>query len=262
MSGVLLVTGGASGIGAAVVKAAAQNYAIAINYRSRQGQAQELADKINSKGGKAIIVAGDVGDEAAVINMFNTVYAELGAVTALVNSAGISLKPRPFIELDAQDLTNLLSTNITGTILCTREAVKQMSTKSGGAGGAIVNISSMATTMGGRLGAVAFAASKGAVDIFTKGLAKEVAGQGIRINAVRPGQTHSDMTDRLKNPEIAKAMAETIPMGRIARVEEIAEPVMWLLSENASFVTGAIVDAGGGGVTIGPENPLLVGQSF
>jgi NAD(P)-dependent dehydrogenase (short-subunit alcohol dehydrogenase family) len=207
-------------------------------------------------------VAGDVGDEAAVINMFNIVYVELGAVTALVNSAGISLKRRPFIELDAQDLTNLLSADIAGTILCTLVAVKQMSTKSGGVGGAIVNVSFMATTMGGRLGAEAFAVLKGEVDIFTKGPAKEAADEGIRINAVRPGQTHSDMTYRLKNPEIIKAMAETIPMGRIAWVEEIVELVMWLLSENASFVTGAIVDAGGGRVTIGPENPLLVGQSF
>ncbi|MGH6917843.1 MAG: SDR family NAD(P)-dependent oxidoreductase, partial [Geminicoccaceae bacterium] len=194
MTGILLITGGSRGIGAATARLAAQKgYAIAINYRAAREEAEALVAAIEADGGRAIAVQADVAAQEQVEAMFRAVDG-FGPLTALVNSAGISLAAR-VADLEQGALERLLAINVIGTMLCCREAVRRMSTRLGGQGGAIVNVSSMAATIGGRPGRVAYAASKGAVDSFTIGLAKEVAREGIRVNALRPGMTMTDMTD-------------------------------------------------------------------
>ena len=253
---VLLVTGGSRGIGAEVAKrAAASGYAIAINYHRDEAAAQRVRTAVEACGARCIIVAADVGDPAAVARLFAAVDAGLGPVTDLVNSAGVSGNRRPVADFDAAILRRLFDVNVIGTISCCTEAVRRMSTQTGGKGGAIVNVSSMAATIGGRAGSSDYAASKAAVDTFSIGLAKEVADQGIRVNSLRPGMTMTDMTVHLEeDPEHGARVAASIPMGRVARVEEIASPIIWLLSPAASFISGACVDASGGGFIIGERN--------
>jgi NAD(P)-dependent dehydrogenase (short-subunit alcohol dehydrogenase family) len=250
MAGVLLVTGGARGIGAATVRlAAAQGYAVAVNYRARQDAALALVAGIEAVGGRALAVQADVAEQDQVERMFQTVGAGLGRITALVNSAGIDGGSSTRVaDLEQAALERLLAVNVIGTMLCCREAVRRMSTASGGAGGAIVNVSSMATTIGGRPGRSAYAASKAAVDAFTVGLAREVAREGIRVNALRPGMTLTDMTDAVRrDPELRARIAGTIAIARCAEPEEVARPILWLVSEEASFISGALLDASGGG---------------
>jgi NAD(P)-dependent dehydrogenase (short-subunit alcohol dehydrogenase family) len=250
--GVLLVTGGASGIGASVVeKAARQGYRVAINYHTREDAARKMVDDIERSGGRAICIEADVSDPGAVARMFDETDKRLGKVTALVNSAGISINKSTVAELDGATAERLFRINILGSLYPTQEAVRRMSTAYGANGGTIVNVSSMAATTGGRPGSVAYASSKGAVDVFTKGLAREVAEQGIRVNAVRPGMTISDMTPDLDDPEQHARIAASIPMGRVAEAGEVADAIMWLLSDEASFVTGALLDVSGGGFKIG-----------
>ena len=184
--------------------------------------------------------------------MFQQVDRQFGPPTALVNSAGINGGKAAVADFDGAQLSRLMAVNVVGTMLCCREAVRRMSTRSGGNGGVIVNVSSMAATIGGRPGSSHYAASKAAVDAFTVGLAREVGGQGIRVNAIRPGMTDTDMTDDLRHdPALHRAVAETIAMNRIAEVDEVARPILWLLSEEASFVSGACLDVSGGGFMIG-----------
>jgi NAD(P)-dependent dehydrogenase (short-subunit alcohol dehydrogenase family) len=251
--GTLLVTGGARGIGAATARlGAAAGWAVAVGYRADADAARTVAADVSAAGGKACTVQGDVAREADVLRIFEEAEETLGPLTALVNSAGIGGNRGAVADFRADALERLFAVNVIGTLLCCREAVRRMSTRRGGTGGNIVNVSSMAASMGGRAGASDYAASKAAVDVFTVGLAKEVADQGIRVNVVRPGMTMTDMTSRLEqHPKLRAQVEETIPMRRIAEVDEIARPIVWLLSDEASFVSGTFLDASGGGFVIG-----------
>jgi NAD(P)-dependent dehydrogenase (short-subunit alcohol dehydrogenase family) len=257
MTGILLITGGSRGIGAATARLAARaGYAVAINYRATQGKAEALAAEIERDGGRAIAVQADVAAQDQVEAMFRAVDA-FGPLAALVNSAGISVTAQTRVaELEQSALERMLAVNVIGTMLCCREAVRRMSTRFGGKGGAIVNVSSMAATIGGRPGRTAYAASKGAVDSFTIGFAREVAREGIRVNALRPGMTMTDMTDAVRrDPELYARTAETIAMNRCAEPEEMARPILWLLSDEASFISGALLDGSGGGFMLGQVAP-------
>ena len=248
----LLITGGASGIGAETARrAAAHGYKIAINYRSRDAQAKAVVADIAAKGGQAIALPGDMANEADIVRLFEETERALGPVTHLVNSAGINGRRGRVDEYDAAILSNLFAVNVVGLMLCCREAARRMSTKNGGKGGAIVNVSSMAGTLGGRPGSSAYAASKGAVDAFTKGFAREVAAEGIRVNSLRPGMVLTEMTEGRLNDDAFRASIEaSIPMGRIGRSHEMADTILWLLSDQSSFITGAMLDASGGGYKI------------
>lgn len=253
MTKTLLITGGASGIGAETARrAATRGYKVAVNYRSRAAQAKAVVADIVAKGGQAIAVQADMAREADILRMFEETEHALGPVTHLVNSAGTNGRAGRVDEYDAAVLANLFAVNVTGLMLCCREAAKRMSTKHGRKGGAIVNVSSMAATIGGRLGSSAYAASKGAVDAFTKGFAREVAAEGIRVNSLRPGMVMSEMTEaRLKGDAAFRTRIEaSIPMHRVGEVHEMAEAILWFLSDEASFVTGAMLDAAGGGYII------------
>jgi NAD(P)-dependent dehydrogenase (short-subunit alcohol dehydrogenase family) len=255
MTGILLITGGGRGIGAATARlAATRGYAVAVAYERERERATVLVAEIEGAGGQAIAVQADVAQEGQVARMFREVDERLGPLTALVNSAGINGGPETAVaELRQAALERLLAVNVIGTMLCCREAVRRMSTAAGGAGGAIVNVSSIASTIGGREGRTAYAASKGAVDSFTIGLAKEVAREGIRVNALRPGLTLTDMTDRVRrDPERRARIADTIAMNRCADPVEMARPILWLLSDEASFVSGALLNASGGGFMVAP----------
>ncbi|HTE38156.1 MAG TPA: SDR family oxidoreductase [Reyranella sp.] len=251
MSKILLITGGASGIGAETARRAAQHgYKVAINYRSRDAQARKVVADIEAKGAKAIAIKADMASEADIMKMFDETTKALGPVTHLLNSAGFSARAR-VDEFDAKVLANLFATNVTGLMLCCREAAKRMSTRHGGKGGAIVNVSSMAATLGGRSGSSAYAASKGAVDAFTKGFAREVAAEGIRVNSLRPGMVLTEMTEgRLNDPTFRAGIESSIPMRRVGEAHEIAKAALWLLSDESSFITGAMLDASGGGYII------------
>ena len=255
MPGALVVTGGSRGIGAATVRlAAAQGHRVAINYRTDEAAAAALAEEIRAAGGEARCFQADVAREADIVGLFDDVVAAFGSIGGLVNSAGIDGGGSPVANFDGTALTDLMAVNVIGTMLCCREAVRRMSTKRGGEGGAIVNVSSMAVTIGGRPGRSHYAASKGAVDAFTIGLAKEVATEGIRANSVRPGVTLTDMTDRVRaDANVRAAVAKTIAMNRVAEADEIAAPIVWLLSPAASFVSGCRLDASGGGFVIGAD---------
>jgi NAD(P)-dependent dehydrogenase (short-subunit alcohol dehydrogenase family) len=252
MAKVLLVTGGARGIGRATVElAAARGFDVAIGYRKDRDAAEAAAEAVRIEGRRAVAVQADVAHETDIIRMFEETERQLGQITALVNNAGISTRMR-VDAASAAELERLVAVNVIGLMLCCREAAKRMSTAHGGHGGAIVNVGSMAAFAGGRPGASHYAGSKGAVDSFTRGFAREVAEEGIRANVVRPGVTLTDMVQAVRDdPEVREAINATIPMGRPAESCEIAEPILWLLSDAASFVTGCIVDASGGGFVIG-----------
>lgn len=253
MTKVLLVSGGARGIGAATARlAGAERYAVAVNYRERADAAAEVVEGIEQAGGRALAVQADMASEADIVRMFEEVREQFGPVTHLVNNAGINGgPPGPVAAFEAAALEHLMRVNVIGLMLCCREAVKQMSTERGGQGGVIVNVSSMAATIGGRGGRTAYAASKGAVDSFTIGFAREVARQGIRVNVLRPGMTRSPMTAPVHDdPSRLERVRQSIAMGRTAEAEEMARPILFLLSEAASFVSGAHLNASGGGYMI------------
>jgi NAD(P)-dependent dehydrogenase (short-subunit alcohol dehydrogenase family) len=247
----LLITGGASGIGVETARrAAARGYRVVINYRSRARQAEMAAADIVRGGGHAVALPGDMAREADIVRLFEEAERALGPITHLLNSAGIGARAR-VAEYDAAVIAHLFAVNVTGLMLCCREAAKRLSTKSGGKGGAIVNVSSMAATLGGRPGASAYAATKGAVDSFTKAFAREVADEGIRVNSIRPGMVLTEMTEaRLKEPAYRAGIEASIPMRRVGLPHEIADAILWLLSDEASFITGAMIDAAGGGYNI------------
>ena len=248
----LLITGGASGIGAETARrAAARGYKVAINYRSREAEAKKVVADITGEGGHAVALPADVAREADIGPLFDAAAKALGPITHLVNSAGISGSSR-VEDFDAAVLTRLFAINTVGLMLCCREAARRMSTKRGGKGGVIVNISSMAATIGGRPGVSAYAASKAAVDSFTMGFAKEVAHEGIRAVSLRPGMIETEMTERaLADREVREAIESTIAMGRIGQAREIANAILWLLSDEASFISGVTLDASGGGFVFG-----------
>ena len=251
MTKVLLITGGASGIGAETARrAASRGYSIAINYRTRDAEAKKVVADVQAKGAKAIAIKADMASEVDIVTMFEETTKTLGPITQLLNSAGISKQMR-VDDYDAEVLASLFATNVTGLMICCREAAKRMSTKHGGKGGTIVNVSSMAGTLGGRQGSSAYAATKGAVDSFTKGFAREVAAEGIRVNSLRPGMVLTEMTEgRLKDPTFKANIEASIPIRRVGKAHEIADAALWLLSDEASFITGAMLDASGGGYMI------------
>ena len=244
---VLLITGGSRGIGAATALLAAQRgHAVAVNYTSNSLAADEVVRTIRAAGGTAIAVQADVGDEAQVMAMFEKIDAKLGRLTALVNNAGVVDVKARVDEMSVERLERMFRINIVGSFVCAREAVRRMSTRHGGSGGAIVNVSSVAARVGGPGEYVDYAASKGAIDSFTLGLAKEVADEGIRVNAVRPGLVDTDIHASGGQPERAHRLAPVVPMRRIGHPKEIAAAIVWLLSAEASYTTGALLDVSGG----------------
>lgn len=243
MAQVAIVTGASRGIGAAVARLLGANgYHVCVNYRAGKDAAERVVADIEEKGGRALAVAADVARIDQVRRLFEIVDEQLGPVTALVNNAGIH-GPRGRVDaLALEDLQQVLSVNVVGLIACSQEAVRRMSTRHGGSGGAIVNISSGAAYIGNPGNGVPYSVSKGAVNSFTIGLSQEVAGEGIRVNAVSPGLTRTDMPET----EALERGASTIPMGRVADPKEVAEAVLWLISDKASFVAGANIRVAGG----------------
>lgn len=243
----ILVTGGSRGIGAACVEAcAARGWAVAINYTRDAQAAEAVAARARERGVPACTLQADVADEAQVLAMFTRMDAELPPLAGLVNNAGVVDLQTRVDELTLARLQRMFSINVFGSILCAREAVKRMSTRHGGAGGSIVNLSSVAATLGSPGLYVDYAASKGAIDSFTVGLAREVATEGVRVNAVRPGIIDTEIHASGGMADRARQSTGLIPMRRVGRAEEIAEAVAWLLGDASSYTTGAILDVSGG----------------
>jgi len=247
MDKVILITGGSRGIGAATaILAAQQGYRICINYLTDAAAAHEVLAQVHALGAQAIAVRADVSNEEEIIGLFTRVDEELGPITALVNNAGtVGLKSR-VDEMSESRILHTLRTNVLGPILCSRHAVLRMSPRYGGQGGNIVNVSSGAARLGSPNEYVDYAASKGALDTFTLGLSKEVAGEGIRVNAVRPGLIFTEFHALSGDPGRVSKLESSIPMGRGGRPEEVAEAIIWLLSDKASYATGTFIDLCGG----------------
>jgi NAD(P)-dependent dehydrogenase (short-subunit alcohol dehydrogenase family) len=244
---VLLVTGGSRGIGAAVaLLAAARGYAVAVNYASNAKAADEVVRAIGSQGGRAIALQADVAREDDILAMFAAVDRQLGPLTALVNNAGVVDMTARVDEMSVARLKRMFDINVIGAIVCAREAVRRMSTKHGGAGGAIVNVSSAASRLGSPGQYVDYAAAKGAIDAFTLGLAKEVAGEGIRVNAVRPGLIETDIHASGGIPDRVRQLQHLVPMQRGGSPAEVAQAILWLLSPEASYTTMSLIDVSGG----------------
>ena len=238
----MIVTGGGRGIGAATARLAAQRgYAVCVNYRSDRSAAEKLAKDIG-----AIAVAADVSHEDDVVRLFKETERSLGRITALVNNAGVVDLRSRVEDMSAERLQRMFAVNVVGSFLCAREAVKRMSKRRGGQGGAIVNLSSAAARLGSPGDYVDYAASKGAIDTFTVGLAKEVAADGIRVNAVRPGVIHTEIHVQSGDPGRVARIAESAPLKRGGQPEEVARAILWLLSDEASYTTGSFIDVTGG----------------
>lgn len=243
----MIVTGGGRGIGAATARlAAARGYAVCVNYMADAAAAETLAGEINDGGGRAVALQADVADEEAVERLFAEAERRLGPVTALVNNAGLTGLSGRLDAVEGETLRRVTAVNLLGVFYCARAAVRRMSRNRGGAGGGIVNLSSGAATLGSPDTYVWYAATKGAVDSFTIGLSKEVAAEGIRVNAVAPGLIETDIHASSGMPDRLAQLGHTVPMGRSAAAEEVAEPILWLLSDAASYVTGTILRVGGG----------------
>ncbi|TIQ20923.1 MAG: SDR family oxidoreductase [Mesorhizobium sp.] len=244
---VLLVTGGGRGIGAATSRLAAKaGYRVAINYASNEAAAAALVQAIEQAGGEALAIKGDVGSEAEIQAMFERIDHVFGPLDALVNNAGVVDQRARVEEMSGARLERMMRINVIGSMLCAREAVKRMSTSHGGNGGAIVNVSSIAARIGGPGEYVDYAASKGAIDSFTIGLAREVAGEGIRVNAVSPGIVDTEIHASGGQPDRVERMRHGVPMQRAGTTEEVAAAILWLLSDGASYTTGANLEVGGG----------------
>lgn len=247
MQKVLLITGASRGIGAATARlAAARGWAVAVNYHRQRDAAQAMVDAIRADGGRAVALAGDVASEADVLRLFADTEAALGPLSALVNNAGVLAPQMPLADMDVARWQRMLATNVLGPLLCCREAVRRLSTRLGGQGGVIVNVSSAAARLGSPGEYVDYAASKGALDTLTLGLAKEVAAEGIRVNGVRPGFIYTDMHADGGEPGRVDRVKAGIPMQRGGQPEEVAAAILWLLSDEASFTTGHLLDVAGG----------------
>ncbi len=246
-SQVLIVTGASRGIGAATaLLAARRGYAVCVNYLRRSHEAENVAHAIQQENGRAVAVQADVSSEPDVVRLFETANRELGPLSALVNNAA-TIEPQMRLEsMDAARLQRMFATNVIGAFLCSREAVRRMSTRHGGRGGAIVNVSSAAARIGSPGEYIDYAASKGAVDTLTIGLAKEVAEEEIRVNAVRPGLIYTDLHASSGEPERVDRLRALVPIKRGGQPEEVAAVILWLLSDEASYVTGSILDVSGG----------------
>lgn len=244
---VLLVTGGSRGIGAETVRrASVAGYRVAVNYASAAAAADRIVDEITTAGGEAIAIRADVGVEAEIVAMFESIDRRFGRIDALVNNAGVVDTAARVEAMSLARLERQARINLIGPMLCAREAVKRMSTRHGGAGGAIVNVSSIAAVLGAANEYVDYAAMKGGLDTFTIGLAREVAEEGIRVNAVRPGTIDTEIHASGGQPDRARRVAPMIPMKRPGRAAEIAAAIIWLLSDESSYATGAILDVSGG----------------
>jgi len=245
--GTLIVTGASRGIGAAIAGLAGKRrYAVAVNFAAGCADAARVVDEIVAGGGRALAIQADVSDEAQIVRMFEAAERELGPITALVNNAAITGGFARVEDVSSAALAKVFAVNVSGAILCAREAVRRMSTRRGGKGGAIVNISSRAAHTGAAGEWVHYAASKGAIDSFTVGLAREVATEGIRVNAVAPGLIETGLHAANGEPGRLQRLMPTIPMQRAGTAEEVGEGVLWLLSPAASYTTGAILEIGGG----------------
>ncbi|EJL52939.1 dehydrogenase of unknown specificity, short-chain alcohol dehydrogenase like protein [Rhizobium sp. CF122] len=244
---VLLVTGGSRGIGAAVCRLAArQGWNVAVNYAANRAAADTVVSEVKAEGGDAIAIKGDVGSAQDITLMFQAVDRHFGRLDGLVNNAGIVDTQQRVDEMSVERLERMMRINVTGSILCAAEAVRRMSSKHGGKGGVIVNISSMAAVLGSASQYVDYAASKAAIDTFTIGLSREVANEGVRVNAIRPGVIDTDIHASGGLPNRARDLAPSIPMQRPGTAEEIADAVLYLLSPTASYITGAILNVSGG----------------
>lgn len=247
MTKVVIVTGGGRGIGASTARmAAARGHAVCVGFQRNREAADAVVNGIRSGGGRAIAVAADVSIESDVVRLFETVDAELGRPSVLVNNAGILERHTRVEDMDAARLARVFAANVVGSFLCAREAVRRMSTRRGGAGGVIVNLSSAASRLGSPNEYVDYAASKGAIDTFTIGLAKEVAAEGIRVNAVRPGVIYTDIHASGGEPGRVDRLKAAVPMQRGGQPEEVARAILWLASDDASYCTGTILDVAGG----------------
>jgi len=247
MDEVLIITGASRGIGAATARIAGRSgYVVCVNYLKNKAAAKQIVEEIKADGGRALAVGANISREDEVVKLFRTVDHKLGKISALVNNAGILEKQMRIEDMNAARLNRVFLTNITGSFLCAREAVKRMSTKNGGKGGAIVNVSSAAARLGSAGEYVDYAASKGAVDTFTRGLAQEVAGEGIRVNAVRPGVIDTDIHASGGEPGRVERVKASIPMKRGGSAEEVAKAIMWLLSSESSYTTGSLLEVSGG----------------
>ncbi len=243
----VLVTGGSRGIGAAVaLRCALGGDAVAVNYARDAAAAKALVEHVQAAGGQALAVQADVSDEAQVIAMFERIDAELPPLRALVNNAGIVDVAARLDEMSVERMRRIFEINVIGSFVCAREAVKRLSTRHGGAGGAIVNLSSAAARLGSPNIYIDYAASKGAIDTFTLGLARELAAEGVRVNAVRPGIIETEIHATSGHGERAHSQASQLPMQRLGTADEVAQAVVWLLSDAASYTTGALLDVAGG----------------
>lgn len=247
MKKTVLITGGGRGIGAACARLVAQQgYQVCINYRSDDVAAMEIVRAIEAAGGTALAIRADVAQEGEVERLFAQVDARFGRLDALVNNAGVLARQMRVEQMDAARIERILATNVLGPFLCAREAVRRMSTRHGGNGGAIVNVSSRAAVLGSAGEYVDYAASKAALDALTIGLSKEVAGEGIRVNGVRPGLIHTEMHADGGEPGRVERLQSSVPLGRGGEPEEVAQAVLWLLSDAASYTTGSFIDVSGG----------------
>ena len=247
MTQIVLITGASRGIGAATaLLAAAQGYAVAVNYTANSLAADEVVRQIRASGGQAMAVRADVAKEAEVMVMFDKIDAKFGRLTALVNNAGVVDDVCRVDALTTARLERMFGVNVFGSFICAREAILRMSTTHGGAGGSIVNVSSAAARIGSPGQYVDYAAAKGAIDTFTLGLAKEVAGEGIRVNAVRPGIINTDIHASGGQPDKARLQGPTAPLQRAGTAAEVAEAIVWLMSDKASYTTGVLLDVAGG----------------
>ncbi len=247
MSKIMLVTGGGRGIGAAVARLAARRgYAVGVNYHSNVDAARAVVEEIVRGGGRAVALQADVSQEDQVLRMYGELDQQLGRIDALVNNAGILEQQMRVDQMSADRLLRVLSTNVVGAFLCAREAVRRMSTRHGGQGGAIVNVSSVAARLGSPNEYVDYAASKGAMDTMTIGLSKEVAPEGIRVNGVRPGTIYTDMHASGGEPGRVDRLKGAIPLRRGGTVEEVAGAVMWLFSDEAGYTSGSFIEVSGG----------------